>query len=111
MVDSININAASSPNTLNIRDNFSFENFYSEILNTTLSLITRLYSFENLNKKDAHKIIHEIFYTYLSETFEIFGKKYGATNDICKYLKIIKNNLKKFKTEYHTLKYLTDINC
>lgn len=111
VVDSININAASLPNTLNIRDNFSFENFNSEILNATLSLITRLYSFENLNKKDAQKIIHEIFYTYLSEIFEIFGKKYGATNDICNYLKIIKNNLKKFKTEYHTLKYLTDINC
>lgn len=84
--------------------NFSLENFNSIILNLTLSIITRLYSFQNLNKKNAHYIINEILYTYLSESFEILKRKYGNTNDICNYFRIIKNNLKKFKTaRYFTI--------
>jgi hypothetical protein len=55
--------------------NISLENFSSEILNITVSLITRLYSFENLNKKNVHKIINEILYPYLSDCFEILEKK------------------------------------
>jgi len=42
-----------------------------------------------LNRKNAHKIINEIFYTYLSESFEILEKKYGDTNNIYNYLRII----------------------
>lgn len=41
--------------------NFFLENFNSKILNLTLSLITRLYSFENLNRKNVNEIINEIF--------------------------------------------------
>lgn len=103
-IDPINFYAASLEPILNKKDyNFSLDNFSSKILNATLSLITRLYSFENLNKTDAHKIINEILYTYLSEIFEILGKRYNDMNDICNYLRIIKNTSKKFKTEHYTL--------
>jgi len=61
-IEPINLYAASLESTLNKKDyNFSLKNFNSRLLNVMLSLITKLYSFENLNKKNAHKIINEIF--------------------------------------------------
>jgi len=76
-IEPINLYAASLEPILNKKDyNFPLENFNSRILNVTLSLITKLYSFENLNRKNAHNIINEIFYTYLSESFKILEKKY-----------------------------------
>jgi len=57
-IEPINLYAASLEKPiLNKKDyNFSLKNFNSRILNVMLPLITKLYSFENLNK-NAHKII------------------------------------------------------
>lgn len=112
-VELTNFYAANLEPILNKKEayDFSLENFSCKILNVTLSLITKLYSFENLNRRNVHKLINEIFYSYLSECFEMLEKKYSNRDDLCNYFKIMKINLKKFKTERYTFQYLTNIQC
>lgn len=122
--ESINNAVSSICTDLNLNNTVSLENIYEEdknynfiqdfhntILNLTLSLITRLYCVNNLNRKDVHKIINDIFCTYLSQSFEMLKKKHGNTSNISNDLNTLTNVLKKFKSEHYTLKYLTNINC
>lgn len=104
-------NISLNPMLNSTKNNHFFQNFNQKMLNTTLSLITRLYCFENFNRKDVHRIINNILLTYLSESFKMLQEKYGNTSDIYNDLNIIKNSLKKFKSEHYTIQYLIDINC
>lgn len=96
---------------LNNKENYFLQDFNHKMLNITLRLITRLYYFDNFNRKNVHEIINNIFSSYLSESFEMLQEKYGSTSNIYNDLNIIKNSLKKFKSEHYTFKYLININC
>lgn len=90
-------NVTNSEPTFNNKEKDFFQDISKKMSNVTLRLITSLYCFENLNRKDIHKIINNIFSTYLSENFELLQEKYGNTSNIYNDLNIIKNSFKKFK--------------
>lgn len=60
---------------VNNKEDYDFlQDFSHKMLNITLRLITRLYYFENFNKKNVYEIINNIFSTYLSDSFKMLQK-------------------------------------
>ena len=75
-------------------------NFKSTILKLAFTFITQMYAFGLLNRKLNHKIIIDLYRTFITSSFSLIKSQFPQYHDLSYMLDIVQDGFNLFKTEY-----------